>query len=415
VTARALARLILALAACALLVAPSFGAPSRSARAVAAPRATIVKPVPGRNLLVNPGFEERVVGHAWMPVGWDTLRVPDPASFFGRDTLMVHGGKYSVDVANVSTIIPFWHNWSQTVLVGPEMWGKDVVFSVWSRSNGVQGRGYVLVQAFRDTLEKMGRIWNVPREIAAVRLGYAPVDAQLITLGWNRKYFSDETTDWVRREVRVFIPPSTNVIIVRCGLYGVGQMLYDDASLTAEPARPPAELPVGTNLLADSGFEGDGNLWEYSLPPYPGMHAERDTTVKHGGASSMRVWGGADGDVPSRSAACQVISNRALAGKRVRLSAWLKTVSLGSQAYIKVFSNTLRGDIDESAAGQISGDRDWTQLSTEVNVPPDAFQVWAWLMVTVPSTGDAYFDDVRFEVVGPAPTAPAAGSPATPR
>ena len=220
--------------------------------------------------------------------------------------------------------------------------------------------------------------------------------------------------DWVRREVRAIFPPSTNVIVVRCGLFGVGQMLFDDASLTAETAAPAAEPPVGVNLLADPGFEGDGNLWEYSLPPFPGARAERDTTVRHSGTASIHLWGSTAGDIPSRSAVCQVFANRAFAGKHVRLTAWVKTVSLQTQAYLKVFSSTPHGDVHEAAIGQINGTTDWTQVSLDANVPADAYQVWVWLNYNLPSTGDVYWDDASFEVLGPAKEQAAAASATTP-
>jgi hypothetical protein len=66
--------------------------------------------------------------------------------FFGRDTMLAHGGRYAVSVANLSNRIPMWHNWSQVIAVGKEAWGKDLVFTVWSRSASVQGHGYILVR-----------------------------------------------------------------------------------------------------------------------------------------------------------------------------------------------------------------------------------------------------------------------------
>ena len=72
----------------------------------------------GRNLLANPGFEAPLGDHPWMPAGWDTFPSALPTVFFGRDTFLVHAGRYAVSVANLSTYIPMFHNWSQTLLVG---------------------------------------------------------------------------------------------------------------------------------------------------------------------------------------------------------------------------------------------------------------------------------------------------------
>ena len=184
-----------------------------------------------RNLLANPGFEtppvmtlrtpegrDTTLEHPWMPSAWDTSRAGLPSVFFGRDTFLVHSGTFSASVANVSSLFPMAHNWSQRVLVGKEAWGKDLVFSVWTRSNGLEGRAYVLLQAYRDTISKMAVEWNVDRDMAARRLNINRVDDPLIDLGWKRQNFIEQETPWVRREVRVYCPPSVNIVFVRVGM-----------------------------------------------------------------------------------------------------------------------------------------------------------------------------------------------------
>jgi hypothetical protein len=378
-----------------LRIAPALGL---LAVALVAP----LSAAPSRNLLVEPGFETTMPGHPWMPAGWDTSWSTLPTVFFGRDTALAREGRHAVSVANVSTLMPLWHNWSQTLVVGPELWDKDVVFSAWTRSNGVQGRGYILIQAYRDTVGKMSRVWGVPRDTARRRVGYTMTDDPYVYLGAKREYFSEEETDWVQRQVRVYIPPSTNLIIVRCGLFGTGQVFFDQTSLTAEPALPPAALPVGVNLLKDPGFEGDGDDWEYSLPPYDEMRAERDTVVVHSGRASIRFEGGTGGMVKTRAGVAQLIGNRSLAGKRMRLSGWVKCDSLMSQAYIKLYCTTLARDEDPGATRQVGGTTEWTRIEMETDVPDDSYQVWAWLLYNAPSEGRVYFDDAFLEILGPA-------------
>ena len=373
---------------------------------IAAPLAAHAAAAPTANLLANPGFETTMPGHPWMPAGWDTSWSTLPTVFFGRDTALAHSGRFAVNVANVSTLLPLWHNWSQSLLVGPEMWNKDVVFSAWTRSNGVQGPGYILVQAYRDTIGKMALQWGVPRDSARNRVGLSLVDDPYVYLGASREYFSEVETGWVRRSVRVFIPPSTNLIHVRGGLFGTGQVMFDDLSLTAEAALPPPQLPVGVNLLKDGGFEGDGDDWEYSLPPYDEMRAERDTTVVHSGKASIRFEGGLMGMVKTRAGVAQRIGNRSLAGKRLRLSGWVKCDSLMSQAYIKLYCTTLQRDEDTGAPKLIGNTTPWTHLELEMDVPHDAYQVWAWLLYNAPSAGRVYFDDASLEIIGPSRSAP---------
>ncbi len=367
------------------------------------------------NLLKNPGFEDPVRDHAWMAAGWDTSRTGLPSVFFGRDTMVAHGGRYSVNVANVSTRIPMAYNWSQSVPVGPEAWGKDAVFTIWSRSNGLEGRAYFLLQAYRDTVSKMALAWGLDREEAMRKLKITKIDDPLLDLGWKRQQFSENQTDWVKREVRVYIPPTVNMLYVRSGLVGTGQVIFDDASLTLETALPPDPIPLNTNLLADPGFEGDGNAWEYSTPPFDGLQVVRDEAVAHTGKASVRLEG-TNGIVQARAGACQVLCNRQLAGKRVRISAWVKTDSLRSSAFLKVYFHGLKEAKAVPGWEQFSLNTPWTKTVFEADVPEDTYAVWAWFLYMTPAEGRAYYDDMSFEVLGPAtgvigPTPPGSAPP----
>jgi hypothetical protein len=372
----------------ALAVAPANSAPSTAA----APK----------NLLKNPGFEQGLSDHPWMAASWDTFPSGLNTVFYGRDTVLAHGGHYAVSIANVSSYVPMFHNWSQTLVVGREMWGKDLTFSVWTRSNGLQGRAYILLQAYRDTVTKMARTWQIDRDAALARLHMMKSDDPLVNLGWDREYFSEPETEWVRREVKVFVPPSVNILVVRCGIFGVGQVMFDDASLIATTARPAEPLPLNTNLLKDPGFEGEGNDWEYSMPPYEGLVVEKDTTVFHGGHASIRMEGGLQGPVPVRSGVCQVIANRWLSGKRLRLSGWIRTDSLQTQAYVKIYCSTLDGDVHESTPAEYGMNTDWTKTVMEVDAPPGTYEVWGWFLFNCPGSGRLYYDDVSLEVLGTA-------------
>jgi hypothetical protein len=355
------------------------------------------------NLLANPGFEEPYAGHPWMPAEWDTSKTESPTVFFGRDTFLVHGGSYAVNIANTGILVPIWHNWNQAVLVGPETWGKDLVFSVWTRSNGLAGRAYVLIQAYRDTIGKMAKLWGIPRDPAARRMNINKMDDPLLDLGWKRLYFDDPETGWVQREVRVFVPPTTSVVYVRCGLLGTGQVIFDDASLSVARARPAPPLPAHKNLLADPGFEGDGHAWEYSMPPYEGQRIDRDTTQARSGKACIRFTSGVDGMIQARAGVCQVFDHR-LAGKRLRLTGWVKTDSLrGGLAYLKLYCNSLsRGMIQCEPGKVLDMTNDWTLLSLEMDAPADVYAVWGWFAYNVPSSGIVYYDDTSLEIVGPA-------------
>lgn len=355
----------------------------------------------GKNLLANPGMEEGLEDHPWMPAGWDSSVSGMPSVFFGRDTFLVHSGNYAISVANVSTVLQMAHNWSQTLVVDPKDWGKDAVFSMWTRSNGVEGRGYILIQAYQDTVTRMSKEWNIDREAALERLGINKIDDPILDLGWKREFFSDANTEWVRREVRIFIPPSTSVIFIRGGLMGTGQVIFDDASLTYEKAQPAAELPLNTNLLRDPSFEGDGDDWEYSIPPFLDMHVSQVDTYARTGEKSIGAWGGMKTMLNARAGVCQVLSNRNLAGKRVRLTSHVKADSLKGLAYIMVYAHTVGGMKLRPTPRQLSGTFDWTELTLEFDLPKDTYSVWAWSMYNAPAPGRVYFDDMELVVLGP--------------
>lgn len=353
----------------------------------------------GKNLLANPGMEEGLEDHPWMPAGWDSSVSGMQSVFFGRDTFLVHSGEYAINVANVSTILHMAHNWSQTLPVSPEDWGKDAVLSMWTRNNGVDGRGYILLQAYRDTIAKMSLEWGVDRETARERMNINKIDDPHIDLGWKREAFSDKETDWVRREVRVHIPPSTNILYVRGGLMGTGQVIFDDASLTIEKALPADPVPPMQNLLADSSFEGDGDDWEYSIPPFLDMHVAQVEKYARTGKKSIGAWGGARSLVEGRAGVCQVLSNRNLAGKRVRLRSHIKADSLKGRAYVMVYAHTIRGMKLRPTSKQLSNTFDWTEVVLDWELPEDTYSVWVWSLYSAPASGQVYFDDMEFMVL----------------
>lgn len=354
------------------------------------------------NLLQNPGFEIPSGENTWMPAAWDTFESGLPTVFFGRDTLVARSGKYAISVANVSDATPMWMNWSQSVIVGPESWNKDLLFTIWTRSAGVQGRGYILAQAYRDTVGRMAKTWGITRDAAAQRMRVPALEDPLQNLAWRRVYFSETETEWVHREIRVYCPPLVNLLTVRVGVFGTGQVMFDDAALTLEPARPAEAIKNGVNLLADSGFEGDGNAWEYSMAPYEGLVIRRDSTVAHTGKSSVFMETTAGAFVKARTGVCQLIVNRNLGGKRMRATGWVKADSLKGDPYMIVYATTARGDVRESTPRDLSGTLDWTKVVHEFDVPPRTYMVWVWYLYDAPVDGRLWWDDMTLEVVGPA-------------
>ncbi len=366
-----------------------------------------------KNLLANPGFEKGLAGHEWMPAGWDTSDAGVSTVFFGRDTLLAHSGHYGVNIANTSTTYAMGHNWSQSLLVGREAWNKTATFTVWTRSVGQDGRAYLLLQAYRDTISKMSRIWAVDREEAARRLGIAAVNDPLAELGWDREQWMDNPDGWVKREAKIFVPPSTNMIFVRGGLMGTGQVAFDDASLTLSPAMPPAPAPANQNVLVDPSFEERGLAWEWAIPPFPGTEVVWDSTVAHTGRGSMRVSDRGQSPVATRAGVAQVIPGSRIRGKHVKLSGWFKGDSIAAECYVKLYFQTPGGVIQTAGSHSYSGTFDWTQTAIDADAPPDTEEAWAWMMFSVPATGRVWMDDATLVVTGSATSA--AAKPAAPK
>jgi hypothetical protein len=279
------------------------------------------------------------------------------------------------------------------------------VLSVWTRSSGVEGRAYVMIQAYRDTISRVAKEHGMARDSAARVMHINPIDDPLYDLGWKRLVFSDEETGWERREVRVFVPPLTNVIFVRCGLIGTGQLLVDDASLNFVPAAPAPAVTPHVNLLTDPGFEQGGQDWEFSVPPYRNMIGRVDSTVAHTGKRSAFFTGGEMGWVSTKAGAFQALPNRNLQGQRLRMTGWIKTDSLKSIAYTKFYFNTLHGVEQVPTRDQLSGTKNWTPVSLEATVPKDTYEVWVWYVYSGPAPGRVWIDDCSVEVLGPEPGA----------
>lgn len=210
----------------------------------------------------------------------------------------------------------------------------------------------------------------------------------------------------MRREARIIVRPGTNVLFVRCGLLGTGQVLYDDASLTLEPTAPEPAIAPGVNVLADPGFEDGALAWEWSIPPFEGARIEPDTTVAHSGRVSMKCSRLEDGVVSARAGVCQPVRADALRGKRVRISGWFRGDSLTAGAFVLVASHTIQDKQVSGTTQQLTGTFDWTYTSTEFDVPADAALIWAWMMLNAPVHGTLWIDDASLEILGPSESKP---------
>ena len=356
------------------------------------------KAAAGINLLDNPGFED---GGLFNPSAWDTTVAGVPTVLFYWDGETKRSGARAASLINAGDAMPVWHNWNQMLLHAGRFAGRDLELTVWVKSSQMDGgRGYVMLQAYRDTVMNLARDEGLTREQARLKMGFKYADDPQLELGWARKYFSADLEEWTPQTVRVHVPPTTNLIVVRCGIYGSGQVWFDDARLVAVPPAA-ASLPVGKNLLANAGFEQPLDDWEFSMPPTAGAFIVRDSTVTHGGRWSARLSSATRPGFQTYMNACQVFNARQLSGKRVRMSGWAKLEDIIDSAYLSVYATGLYGVEGSLAGDALTGTKDWTFYSVEFDVPRNTYTVWARAGYSA-GPGRVWWDDLKFEVLGPA-------------
>jgi len=280
--------------------------------------------------------------------------------------------------------------------------GRDLELTVWVRSSQMSGgRGYVMLQAYRDTVMNRALDEGTTREQARLSMGFKYADDPQLEVGWARQYFSADLEDWTAKTVRLYVPPSTNLVVIRLGLFGSGQVWFDDTRLAVRPAAT-TPLPLGKNLLANAGFEHPLDAWEFSMPPTPNANIRRDSTTSHSGRFSAQFNSPVKAAFQTYMNACQVWNARNLSGRRVRLSGWGKTENLTDSAYLSIYSTGLYG-VDGSLAGDaFTGTRDWSFYSVEFDVPMNTYTVWARAGMQA-SAGTTWWDDLKFEVLGASP------------
>ena len=377
----------LALAALSTLaaIAAAFHADPAAAQAGRAPL----------NLLRNPSVEEGVL---FTPTGWETTAVGLPTIRFDWDATTARTGERSLYLYNTSDAVPIWHNWHQYLTEVSGLVGKDVIFRGWAKTRQLRGLGYLLVQAYSDTITVESVRTGVDRVTMRERMGIKPADDPQSERGWARAYFETELEDWTRFEVRLFIPPTTNLLIVRAGIFGVGEIWFDDLELVAEPPAKEAPLPAGKNLLMNAGFEEGLSGWDFSLAPMDGLRVHL-VPDGHSGANSASIESQGRPPVEIQSSIFQVFNTRQLSGKKVRFQGWVRVEELvNSQAYLRLWANGTYGDYRPPPSKGLSGTSEWTLLTVEAKIPEGTTQLWAQAAFAT-HYGTVYVDDLSLEII----------------
>lgn len=196
-------------------------------------------------------------------------------------------------------------------------------------------------------------------------------------------------TGWTRFEGSLAIPAEVPNCRLGFAVDGSGSAWLDDVVVTVSDT-PPA--PAGTNLLRNGGME-DGDAqpigWTSTWAGTGKVAAARDTAMAHGGKASLRVEsvGGA-----AKGNASQAVSG--LAGKRVRITGWLRTdgtvtAAIGAGCFDEAWKMLVWEPI-HTAPGGVPGE--WVAFDKTVTIPAGTAKVS--LGASIDGDGKAWFDDL---------------------
>lgn len=169
---------------------------------------------------------------------------------------------------------------------------------------------------------------------------------------------------------------------------------HRDHTAPAADAAAPAAARTGVPATVLPGG------WRLLSTPPGAFAAEVDRTVAHGGRASGRL--GSASAAPSEfGSLMQTIRADGYVGRRVRLSARVRTRGVGEEAglWMRVDGRGTRLAFDNMETRPVTGDVDWARHEVVLDVPEGSagilFGVW------MHGTGSAWIDDVALEVVGP--------------
>ena len=309
-----------------------------------------------------------------MPAAWDTSRAGLPTVFFGRDTfagaqrpLLGERRQRQHAASRCGT------TGARRCVVGPRDVGQGRgVLGVDAQQRRRRAAPTSCSRPTATPARKMPRSGRSPRDTRAHAPRHQQGRRSERRPGLEARSTSPSPRPtWVRREVRVFVPPRTNVLVVRCGLFGTGQVMFDDASLTLEPALPPRRRSRwATNLLADSGLRGQRRRLGVLAAALRRACAVRTRHHwSHGGRESVRFDAANQGRVEARAGVVPG-DRQSQARRQARPPHGLgqDRQPARDRPTSRSTVTTHDGDVHESAPRQFGGSTPWTEAAIEMDV-----------------------------------------------
>ena len=152
----------------------------------------------------------------------------------------------------------------------------------------------------------------------------------------------------------------------------------------------------------------DGRGWFPAGSNPKDYKMEITTSVHHSGTKAAMIQYTAATEPSGFGTFMQMHKPGEWAGKKLKMTAYVKTENIidwcGMWCRVDAAGGKGSFDFDNMGDRPIKGTTDWKKYEIIVNVPKDAEAVAYGVLVS--GKGTAYFDDVTFEVLGPADAEP---------
>ncbi|MDY6796153.1 MAG: hypothetical protein SWK76_12890 [Actinomycetota bacterium] len=171
---------------------------------------------------------------------------------------------------------------------------------------------------------------------------------------------------------------------------------------TNEEDHPAADMPLGTNLISNFGFEVGTReqIWGWaSTGKDQGAMMYRDDSISHQGMASAAV----DTKGASVLGTGWVMKlDEPPVAHDVLVEGYIRSEGLMGEAYLMILAEGKEPGSEEThllvraSTDEVSGTSDWTLSELHCYIPPEATGVW--LEIGVYGHGKAWFDDVSLVV-----------------
>lgn len=300
----------------------------------------------------------------------------------GIDTSITYNGKPSAYLKALSSEMNTYAELTNILSNAEEYAGKRIRFSAYVRSQDVQHLAGLWAQldAISDEAPVFDGVQNRPIQ---------------------------GTTDWRKYSLTMELPQNATYVPVGLLLYGEGQVWIADARIELLDQNAPVLITPGSiTTIYNPSFETGlvGWRWWHTPGGSSGGELTVDTDVAHSGDASVQL----RADQLERGdqiLLAQTIRAATYAGKRVRVSAYLKSENVTGDAVLW-FGASMRHPgggqitlaIDNMGDRPVRGTADWQKHEMVLDIPTEASHIDVGAILS--GNGKVWVDDFAIEEVG---------------